>query len=63
MVVLREIEEEGRNYLFVFTNHHDRNKVVFAGEDVALPLHTLTDGSGYQSNTLDQTELHGQVLN
>lgn len=44
------------------TDQHDINELLFASEDVSLFLHALTDGFGYESDALDQTELHGQVL-
>lgn len=44
------------------TDQHHSNELLFASEDVALPLHTLTNGFGYEANTLDQTQFHSQVL-
>lgn len=44
------------------TDHHKINELLFASEDVALFFHTLADCFGYEPDTLDQTELHGQVL-
>jgi len=44
------------------TDQHHSNELLLAGEDVALFLHTLADGFGYEPNTLDQTELHSEVL-
>lgn len=51
-----------RSWPLISTDQHNSNELVLAREDVALFLHTLTDGSGYEANTLDQTELHSQVL-
>lgn len=47
---------------WLFTDQHNSDELLFAREDVALFLHTLTDGFGYEPNTLDQTEFHSQVL-
>lgn len=52
--------------LFFFkspTDQHDINELLLASEDVSLFLHAMTDGFSYESDALDQTELHGQVLN
>lgn len=51
-----------RSWPLISTDQHNSNELLLAREDVALFLHTLTDGSGYEANTLDQTELHSQVL-
>lgn len=44
------------------TDQHDINELLFASEDVSLFLHAVADGFRYESDALDQTELHGQVL-
>lgn len=49
-------------FSYLHTDQHNSNKLLFAREDVALPLHTLTDGFGYEANALDQTQFHSQVL-
>lgn len=44
------------------TDQHNGDELLLSREDVALFLHTHADCFGYQPNTLDQTELHCQVL-
>lgn len=51
-----------RSWCLISTDQHNSNELLLAREDVALFLHTLADGFGYEANTLDQTQLHSQVL-
>jgi hypothetical protein len=44
------------------TDHHDSHEFLLADEHVALITYDGADGPGYEPHTLNQTQLHGQVL-
>ena len=44
------------------TDHHDSHEFLLADEHVALITYDGADGPGYEAHTLNQTQLHGQVL-
>lgn len=51
-----------KNWMIFESHHHNPHQLLFAGEQEALFTDTVADGLGNESNTMNETKLHSQVL-